>query len=493
MTWREEYKRKLLTAQEAARLVKSGDRVAIGGSTDQPKLLQEAIFARQDEVRGVEIVITPMVTHPCWLMPGYEESFSVTIGGWSGPFGRPLLLENRGNGLIPNSYWGSFIKSAERQARGPHVNMDCFVMKVSPPNEQGVVSLGGYRWMKKEFAQRSRTVIAEVDTNQQWFCGDTTMPISEIDHFVEYTDPMSTLGGVEQATAGMADTATRDKIRRVAEEILPYMRSLLIPMLIQFPEQFMGFADDVIGDPPREAQPIADYIGTLVEDGDTVQLGEGTPAGFVVQMGALNGKHDLGVHTEIACHGIGELIEGGVITGKYKAVHTGTAVFQGLDALTPRETEYCVENPKVEVYGLEHLSDVKLIAAHDNYVSMNNALAVDLTGQICFETLFGGVPVHGPGGQPDFHLGAFYSRGGRPITLLWSTAAGGGASRVVSQFEAGTVVSVGRAHAGYVVTEYGIANLFGKTLRERAGEMIAIAHPDFRAELKREAQRLFDY
>ena len=152
-----------------------------------------------------------------------------------------------------------------------------------------------------------------------------------------------------------------------------------------------------------------------------------------------------------------------------------------------------MENPKVEVYGLEHLSDVKLIAAHDNYVSMNNALAVDLTGQICFETLFGGVPVHGPGGQPDFHLGAFYSRGGRPITLLWSTAAGGGASRVVSQFEAGTVVSVGRAHAGYVITEYGIANLFGKTLRERAGEMIAIAHPDFRAELKREAQRLFDY
>jgi len=150
-----------------------------------------------------------------------------------------------------------------------------------------------------------------------------------------------------------------------------------------------------------------------------------------------------------------------------------------------------VENPKIEVHGLDHVSDVKLIAANDNFVSINNALSVDLTGQISFETIFGGIPMQGPGGQPDFHLGAFFSKGGRPITVLYSTAENGAISRIVPQFEPGTVVSIGRAHACYVVTEYGIAKLIGKSLRERAEELIAVAHPDFRAELRQEAQKLF--
>jgi len=492
MEWKEAYKRKLTTADDAARVIKPGDRVAVGGSTDQPRILQDAIFARKDELHNVDIVITPMLTHPCWLEPDYEDAFQVTIAGWSGPFGRPILLERRGYGLVPNTYHGIFAKGTEAPEDSGHTEMDVFIMKVSPPNEKGIVSLGGYRWMKKEIAERSKIVIGEVDTNQQWFYGDTTMPASEIDYFVEYTDPMSTLQGIEKALNNAnLDEETEDKIRQVAEIILPSTRSTLMPSLIAMPDLFMSLADDLLGDPPENTQAISDHVASLIRDGDTIQLGQGSPAGYFARLGCFDQKHDLGVHSEIACRGLVDLVEGGIITGKYKTVHPGKTILQGLDGITPEETEYCVENPKIEVYGVEHISDVKRIAAHDNFVSINNALSVDLTGQICFETIFDGIPMQGPGGQPDFHLGAFFSKGGRPITVLYSTAADGSLSRIVHQFEPGAVVSVGRAHAFYVVTEYGIAKLIGKSLKERAEALIAIAHPDFREELKKAAKELF--
>lgn len=492
MDWKEEYKRKLTTAEDVAKIIKSGDRVAIGGSTDQPRILQEAIFSRKDELRNVDIVITPMLTHVCWLQPDYDDAFQVTIGGWSGPFGRPLLLERRGHGLVPNTYHGMFVKGPEIPGESNHTDMDVFVMKTSPPNEKGIVSLGGYRWMKKEIAKRSKIVIGEVDTNQKWFFGDTTMSVSEIDYFVEYTDPLSSLEGVEEAMsqAGL-DEETKNKLRQVAEMTLPYARSIWMPNMIAMPSEFMSLIDDILGDPPEATQAISDNVASLIRDCDTVQLGQGTPAGYFAQLGCFDRKHDLGVHSEIACQGLVDLVEGGIITGKYKTIHPGKTILQGLDGITPEETEYCVENPKIEVYGVEHVSDVKLIAAHDNFVSINNALSVDLTGQICFETVFGGIPMQGPGGQPDFHLGAFFSKGGRPITVLYSTAVDGSISRIVPQFEPGTVVSVGRAHACHVVTEYGVASLIGKSFKERADALIAIAHPDFREELRKEAKALF--
>ncbi|MEE8399037.1 MAG: acetyl-CoA hydrolase/transferase C-terminal domain-containing protein [Desulfobacterales bacterium] len=492
MNWREAYKRKQTSADDAVRTIKSGDRIAIGGSTDQPRILQDAIFARKDELSNVDVVITPMLTHPCWLEPGYEDAFQVTIAGWSGPLGRPMLLEKRGHGLVPNTYHGIFAKGTEAPEKGEHTEMDVFVMKVSPPNEKGIVSLGGYRWMKKEIAERSKIVIAEVDTNQQWFCGDTTMPMSEIDYFVEYTDPMSTLEGIEDALIKAdLDEEIEDKIRQIAGMSLPYTRSLIIPSLVAMPELFIGLADDLLGDPPEHTQTISDLVSSLINDGDTIQLGQGSPAGYFARLGCFDQKHDLGVHSEIACRGLVDLVEGGVITGKHKTVHPGKAVLQGLDGITPEETDYCVENPKIEVYGVEHISDIKQIAAHDNFVSINNALAVDLTGQICFETIFDGIPVHGPGGQPDFHVGSYCSKGGRPITVLYSTAADDSISRIVPQFEPGAVVSVSRAHAYYVVTEYGVAKLIGKSLKERAEALISIAHPDFREELRKAAKELF--
>ncbi len=491
MDWREYYKKRLTSARDAVRHIKSGNRVAVGGSTDQPIILQQALFDRKDELQHVDIVITPMLTHPCWLQPDYEEAFQVTIGGWSGPFGRPLLLERRGHGLVPNTYHGMFVKGPEFAGQLQHTDMDVFLVKVSPPNDKGLVSLGAYRWMKKEIAKRSCFIIAEVDTNLDWFYGDTTMHVSEIDCFVEYTDPLSTLEGIEDAMAGAnLSPEIKNKLRRVAEMSLPGVRSLIMPALISMPDLFMPQADELLGDPPDETKTISEQVGKLIKDGDTIQLGQGSPAGFFGRLGCFDQKHDLGVHTEIACRGLVDLIEGGVITGKCKTVHPGKGIFQGLDGITPEETRYCVNNPKIELYGVEHVSDVKNIAAHDNFVSINNALSVDLTGQICFETVFDGIPVQGPGGQPDFHLGAFFSRGGRPITVMYATAANGTISRITPRFEPGAVVSVGRAHAGYVVTEYGTACLIGKSLKERADALIAIAHPDFRNELRSEAKAL---
>jgi 4-hydroxybutyrate CoA-transferase len=492
MGWREEYKQKTTQAEDAVKVIKSGDRVAVGGSTDQPVILQQALFNRKSELLNVDIVISPMLTHLCWLQPDYEPAFQVTIGGWSSPLGRPLLLERRGHGLVPNTYHGMFTKGPEIESSGQHIDMDVYLVKISPPSSQGLVSLGAYRWMKKEIARRSGVVIAEVDANQQWFYGDTTLHVSQIDHFVEYTDPLSTLEGIEEAMNQAAlGEEIKSKIRQVARMSLPNIRSFTMPAFIGMPDIFMPQIDELLADPPEETRAISDQVSALIKNGDTIQLGQGSPAGYFGRLGCFDQKLDLGIHTEIACKGMVDLIENGVITGKNKTIHPGKAVFQGLDGITPEETQYCVENPAIELYGLDHVSDVKCIAAHDNFVSINNALSVDLTGQICFETVYDGIPVHGPGGQPDFHLGAFFSKGGRPITVLYSTAAGGSISRIVSRFEPGAVVSIGRAYACYVVTEYGTACLVGKTLKERADALISIAHPDFRTELRKEAKALF--
>ena len=339
MKWREYYQKRLTSAEDAVRHVKSRNRVAVGGSTEQPIILQQALFDRKDELENVDIVITPMLTHPCWLQPDYEPAFEVTLGGWSGPFGRPLLLERRGHGLVPNSYHGMFAKGPEFTGQAQHTDMDVFLVKVSPPNDRGMVSLGAYRWMKKEIAKRSAIVIAEVDTRLDWFYGDTTMPVSEFDGFVEYTDPLSTLDGIEDAMAA-ADLSpeTKDKLRRVADMSLPGVRSLIMPAFIGMSELFMPQIDELLGDPPEETKAISEHVSNIIKDGDTLQLGQGSPAGYFGRLGCFDNKHDLGIHTEIACRGLVDLIEGGVITGKRKTLHPGKGVFQGLDGITPEET-----------------------------------------------------------------------------------------------------------------------------------------------------------
>ena len=169
----------------------------------------------------------------------------------------------------------------------------------------------------------------------------------------------------------------------------------------------------------------------------------------------------------------------------------GKAIFSALDGVSPEELEYACENPRIEVHPTNWVSTVPVIAANDNMVAIQNGVSVDLTGQINAESIFGGLMLNGPGGQPPSQIGALYSKGGRAITVMRSTAVQGSVSCIVPQFEPGEVVTVPRAYADYIVTEHGVARLMGKTLRERAEELITIAHPDFRDELMGKAKELF--
>ena len=192
----------------------------------------------------------------------------------------------------------------------------------------------------------------------------------------------------------------------------------------------------------------------------------------------------------MAAPGLAKLVDAGVINGSRKTLHPGKAVAVAWSGSDEEDLEIIAENPKFEVYDPEYVLDLRTIAQNDNFYAMNNALSVDLIGQINSESVFGPRMINGTGGQPEAHIGAILSRGGRAITLLPSTALDGAVSRVVAQHEAGSIVTLPRFFADTIVTEHGVARLMGKNHRQRAQELIAVAHPDFRAGLRREAERL---
>ena len=489
MDWKEAYKRKLMSAEEAARLIKSGERVMVaGGSTDQPKIMKEAIFARRNELSDVHIFHLCPIREPGWLDPGHEEHFKVDITGYLSPIGRPSVTERR-TGFIPNS-WDMTLKEFDRP--GEHRPVDWHIVTMSPPNKHGFCCLGPFLWFKKEFMSRSRRIIAEVDSNIKWFYGNTTVHVDEIDHFVEYTPKILTDEELPQAIADIEPAEKRKKVEEYTKQLLPHMRPVILDIFRMVDVATVDSLADTLGlRPPPEAEAIAANVNTLIKDRDTVQIGQGSPSAYLCRFGAFKGKEDLGYHAEMTARGIGTMIKEGQITGKYKTLLPGKSVFSSLDGMAPDELEYASENPKIELHPTNWVSAIPVIAANDNMVALQNGISVDLTGQINAETIFGGLPLNGPGGQPPSHIGALYSRGGRSITVMRSTAVQGSVSCIVHQFEPGTIATVPRCYADYIVTEYGIARLMGKTLRERAEALISIAHPDFRADLTKDARRLF--
>jgi len=491
MNWQDEYKSKLRSPEEAAKLIKSGDVIMpMGGSTDQPKIMQQAIFNRKDELKDVYVLHGCPLSDPGWLQPGAEDSFKVELTGYIGPIARASVTERR-TGFIPIS-WDFTLKDHERP--GEHRPIDWDIVPVSPPNKHGFCSLGHALWLKKPVAKLSKRVIAEVDENEMWFYGDTTIHVSEIDYFVEYTPPIIPNEELPKALAHVEPEEKRKKIEEFAKQLLPNMRPTVMGILTM-PEMDIATINS-LGETlglvaPKEAEPVAGYVNMLLKSRDCFQIGQGSPSAFLHRFGAFEGKEDLGYHAEMTARGIGHMIEEGQITGKYKNFFPEKAIFSALDGLSPEELIYAAENPKIELYATNWVSSIPVVAMNDNMVSIQNGISVDLTGQINAETIFGGLPLNGPGGQPPSHIGALYSKGGRAITVMRATAVGGTVSCIVPQFEPGTVATVPRQYADYIVTEFGIAKLMGKSLRERAEELISIAHPDFREELRKEAQKLF--
>jgi itaconate CoA-transferase len=237
-------------------------------------------------------------------------------------------------------------------------------------------------------------------------------------------------------------------------------------------------------EPEPEDEIIGKQIADLVPDGATLQLGVGGIPNSIARY--LDGHKDLGIHTEVFGPGMVDLIEKGVVTGCRKTIHTRKSVFTVTQGVK-RTYEFINDNPSIESYPVSYINEPSVIAQNDNMISINSIIEVDLLGQ-CNAEFLAGSQFSGTGGQLDFVRGAFNSRGGKSILAFYSTAKKGEISRVVPRFQTGTVVTTPRMDTHYLVTEYGVVNLKGKSTRERALDIISVAHPKFRDSLLREAE-----
>jgi 4-hydroxybutyrate CoA-transferase len=375
-----------------------------------------------------------------WYDEGWQDSFEVTVRVTN------AISEEAIHARRVDFDSGTLIPFVELE--NPVYKADICLVEVSPPDQSGFCSFGNSVWAKKRQCENAKLVIGEVNKTLIRTYGDNYIHISEIDYFVEHISsgrlPRGTLTG-----------------RKPKE-----------------PESYH--------------KAIATNVAKLIKDGDTLQIGGGRTTEPLVRLGMLDDKHDLGYHSELAPGGIIRLVQEGIITGKKKTLNRGKVVVTAIGGGTLEEMQWVHMNPLFWVVDIAYLEDPRIISAHDNFVSINNILAIDLTGQVTSESM-GTHQIAHTGGQLPFVIGAALSKGGRSILVLPSTVEtkNGTASRIMSVFPEGTVVTLHRNLADIVVTEHGVARLKGKTLRERCKELIAIAHPDFRAELEEAAEKRF--
>lgn len=426
-----------MSPEEAVRVVKSGDTVVIPSETE-PQALSTALMNRKDELQNVRVLIREPRYDLGWFTGDFGDAFDVVLDSHPGVPGAKAMRE-RGMDLIPILYGLRFKRVHE--ARRETENIDVVMIVVSPPDNNGFCSFGLYLGHKKDYVKRAKTVIAEVsdtpDMNLR-VAGSNYIHVSDINIFVEH-----------------------------------------VPVPIQLPQR----------KPDQINEQIAKYVSTIVRDGDTIQLGIGLPSSLT-GLGAFDGKQDLGIHSPVISSELLELVKRGIVTGKRKNLHPDKCVSAGFRGLTEEDVAFVNGNPIFEVYDTSYVNDIRVIASNDRMTAINGILGIDLSGQIAADTI-GRNMLGGAGGQVDFAIGATLSNGGCSIAILRSTTSKGDVSRIVPTFEAGTIVSIPWTFTDYVVTEYGIARLLGKSRQRRVEELIAIAHPDFKEELTRQAQRLF--
>ena len=435
ISWQEEYSRKMLSTEEAAQLVKSGDTIGFTAGREA-HAVGLAIAARVGELKDIKVSVPSPGYDFGWYDPGWEDSFSVTIS-WPTATVQKMLDEKRCDVNLTT------IIPFATEAEPP----DVLLTEISLPDDRGFCSFGASLWTKRKEIKEAKLTIAEVNKNLIRTYGDNYVHISEIDYFVEHIPSaaipgMGSLGG------------------RVVKEPEPYVKR------------------------------ITEYVSDLIKDGDTMQIGVGRTTEPMVRLGLFDDKHDIGFHSEATPPGVIPLVQQGVINGKRKTLYPGKVVVTSIGGGTKEEMVWLNNNPLFYLVDLFYLEDIRVIASNDNMVAINNALAIDLTGQITAESI-GTRMISVAGGQIPFVFGAMMSNGGRSITVLPSTAQGGKVSRIMPTLPQGSAITTLRNLADHVVTEYGVAKLRGKTIRQRVEELIAIAHPDFRADLKKEAQKLY--
>ena len=432
--WREQLGAKLVTAEEAVAHIKSDDRITASIAHMTPFTLFHALAGRLMEIERV--VINYSAALFAFDLPGLGERFRLE-SFYLSPIDRKLFHEGPGE-FVPVSYYRAGYLPPGLE------DFNVYLMTVSPPDANGEVNFGDLQIMSKLCARNADLVIAEIDERSIRIGGDNSMHISEIDYFVERT----------AGTPEINVPAVSEEERRTVATIGALVASELVP------------------------------------DRATIQVGVGSTSGMLIPH--LRHHHDLGMQTEIIPIGTTDLVREGVLTGKYKKTFPGLVVGSGFATGTPRDQlEYADDNPVFQLYDFNYTDDVRIIAREDGLVSINNALYVDLTGQVGSESV-GHQMYTGTGGQVAFGIGASLA-GGKSIIVLPASAlsAGTRVSRITPSLPPATVFTLPRAFVHYVVTEYGVAKLIGKSLRERAHELVAVAHPDFRGDLAAEARRMY--
>lgn len=483
MDWREEYKRRLFPVDDAMQLVESGNLVAI--PIAGPRVLPRALVKRAESLDHLDLRLGNPLADPGFLRADAGDKFGLEFELFIGDFSRFTMDEHRAT-YNPSLFSLNFKDLDE--GRPDHRPVDVFLTTVTPPDDDGYVQFGVHNWNKRTYVRHSKHTIAEVDPGLRPVCGDNKVHVTEIDRFVEIEPLEITREMVDAWLRRVDDEDLRAEYNKIVDELKSLERLILVgPAMTRYtPEQvrrFLGLAE-----PPDVAKAIAGYVSEVVPDGAAIQIGVGEPSMYLAKAGAFDKKIDLGLHTEMVTPGIAKLVDGGVITGKRKQIHAGIAIASAWSGSDEEDLAIITNNPKFEAYDPQYVLDITRMSRNDNVHSINNALSVDLIGQINAETVFGSRMINGSGGQPDAHLSAILSKGGHAITLIPSTAMDGAVSRIVATHDAGSIVTVPRFFADTIITEYGIARLWGKNHRQRAQELIAVAHPDHRAELRAQAE-----
>jgi acyl-CoA hydrolase len=418
-----------MSAAEAVAGIRSGDRVFLHGGAATPATLLEALVARADELTDVGIIHFHTLGPGPHLAPEMAGHFRHRAL-FIGANARDAVNEGRAD------YVPVFLSDVPELFSSGVLPLDAALINVTPPDAHGFCSLGTSVDAALAAARSARTVIAQLNPAVPRTLGDSFLHVSEIDLAVE----------VDQPPYEHLEAPINDVERRIGE-----------------------------------------YVADLIPDGATIQMGIGSIPGAVGL--ALRGKRDLGAHTELFTDVVLDLVESGALTGAAKEINRGKIVTTFLMG-SRRLYDFVHDNPMVEMRPVDYTNDTSVIRRFRRMVAINSAISVDLTGQVSADSI-GTKFYSGVGGQMDFMRGAAPAPEGRAIIALPSTAAGGTVSRICGVLPEGAGVVTSRAHVRTVVTEYGIAELFGRSVRERAHALIGVAHPDFRDQLHHEAHNRY--
>ena len=427
------YQSRVVTAEEAVKKIQSGQRVFLSGNCSTPHMVLAALVKYAPNLKDVEIAQALTVGAADYVGPEMEGHLRVNTLFISANI-RKAVQEGRAD------FTPVLLSEFPLMFKNRILPVDVALVHLSPPDEHGFCSFGIETGLTKSAAESAAVIIAEVNQQMPRCLGDSFIHVSRINH--------------------------------------------IIPVDYPLPEMTMG------GEGGDEAtEKIAGYCADLIPDGATMQMGIGAIPDAVLKF--LYHKKDLGIHSELFSDGVIGLVDAGILTNARKTLHMGK-ITAGFMIGTRRLYQWADDNPLIELHPTEYINDPFVIAQNERMVAINSAIEVDLTGQVCADSI-GPKLFSGVGGQLDFIYGASRSKGGVPMIALPSTAVmrdGTVISRIVSMLKRGAGVVTTRNHIRYVITEYGVANLYGKSIRQRALALIDVAHPDFRDDLRKEATEL---